>query len=122
MPLFPFLKGRTGDSCGSPTNTGVGHLYRRTPPCRSTTTLRAWLEQYFPGVVHELADDLSIQPSVSAHKAFISGYTGRSLMSNIRFVFQPYTWWIGPESYVEYGDNLIPSRIPLAALIDGQCS
>lgn len=37
-----------------------------------------------------------------------------------RFVFKPYTWHAGSEPYVQYRDgNLIPSRIPLAALMAG---
>lgn len=35
------------------------------------------------------------------------------------FVFQPYTWHIRAEPSVEYNGHLIPSRIPLSALISG---
>lgn len=37
----------------------------------------------------------------------------------IRFVWDDYTWSEGPEPYSQWGDNWIPSRIPLSALIDG---
>lgn len=34
-------------------------------------------------------------------------------------MFEPYTWHKGPESFVDFQGHLIPSRIPLSALIDG---
>ncbi|KAI5118047.1 hypothetical protein M0805_005895 [Coniferiporia weirii] len=40
-------------------------------------------------------------------------------LSNRAYVFEPYTWHKGPEPFVDYNGHLIPSRIPLAALVQG---
>ncbi|KAH8119774.1 hypothetical protein DFH11DRAFT_1685277 [Phellopilus nigrolimitatus] len=40
-------------------------------------------------------------------------------LSNRAYVFEPYTWHKGPEPFIDYNGHLIPSRIPLAALVQG---
>ncbi len=35
------------------------------------------------------------------------------------FVFDPYTWNVGENPYTDYNGHLIPSRIPMSALISG---
>ncbi|KAL5519362.1 hypothetical protein ACEPAH_1045 [Sanghuangporus vaninii] len=48
--------------------------------------------------------------------------THMAYLSNRAWVFEPYTWDRHPSSYSTYKGRVIPSRIPLSALIDGPIS